>query len=195
MQKQEHTGCRRSCQDVPRRRGLPAPSGGAQSHAQCRGCTAPTAARARAGTAMHPATRSTSFPHTCGILMSTGLASTFQRADIMQTLFSDHTGIELKIQKKKKNWGEKKKSNIWKHKNTLISPAVREQTKIGFHHPPHEDGDISQRGMQLEGCTQAAAAAGGRSAEKKRTSNAVQVRATDQAQRTREEGRERSEQK
>lgn len=136
MQKQEHTGCRRSCQDVPRRRGLPAPSGGAQSHAQCRGCTAPTAARARAGTAMHPATRSTSFPHTCGILMSTGLASTFQRADIMQTLFSDHTGIELKIQKKKKNWGEKKKSNIWKHKNTLISPAVREQTKIGFHPPP-----------------------------------------------------------
>lgn len=41
--------------------------------------------------------------------MSTGLASTFQRADIMQTLFSDHTGIELKIQKKKKKTGEKKK--------------------------------------------------------------------------------------
>lgn len=51
------------------------------------------------GTAVHLAVRSTSFSGTCGILMKTGPASTFQRADIIQTFFSDHNGIKLEIEK------------------------------------------------------------------------------------------------
>lgn len=43
--------------------------------------------------------RGHSFSSTCGIRMKTGLASTLQRADITQTLFSDHNGIKLETEK------------------------------------------------------------------------------------------------
>ena len=93
--KQKRTGYRKTEQDVGQLEGPPDPSQGPQVTSTADAVPGP----ASTGTAVHPAARSTSFSSTCGILMRTGLASTFQRADIIQTFSSDHNGIKLEIGK------------------------------------------------------------------------------------------------
>lgn len=97
---------------------------------------------------------------------------------------------EVRNWKIKNNWGEKK-SNIWEHKNAdWLSSQRTNKTQV----PPYTHTRMkmltSPNLGQLEGYRQASAASGGQMAEDKRAPYLVQVRATDQAQRTQEEGRE-----